>query len=140
MKMTDIRYQRLLHGLILCFWAPTAFGAGTLMETLEGYTVAVLLILAFISTLAGMTALVLSIDKQLRINGKLPDYIVVHVAAHLLASWLGGIVAVFLAEATDLGDWNLLLLVLAFSFSGVKLLEKYIDRIVDRFLPEGKTL
>ena len=138
MKMTDIRYQRLVHGLIWAFWVPSSFAAGTLMDTLKDYTVAVLCILAFISTLAGMTALVLSIDKELRKTGKLPQYLVVYVSAHLMASWLGGVIAVFISEAANLGDWSLLLMVLAFSFSGVKLLEGRIERIIDRFLPAEK--
>lgn len=96
--------------------------------------------LMFISTLAGMTALVLSIDKELRTTGKLPQYLAVYITAHLMASWVGGILAVFISEAANFGDWNLLLMVLAFSFSGVKLLERYIERIIDRFLPSEKVV
>lgn len=136
MKMTFTQYTRLIHITLAIMWPMTATAAVSLIEIWKGYTLGVLGVLILISTLAGLTALILNIDRGLRLTGKFPPFFFIHTLAHLLASWLGGILAVVLSEVTGRDGWTLLLLVLTFSFGGVKVLERIFERIIDKFLPE----
>lgn len=136
MKMTTTQYTRVIHVLLAMMWPFTATAAVSFIDSFHGYTPGILGILFFISTLAGLTALVLGMDRELRRTGKLPPYYGVYIVAHLLASWLGGVLAVFVGEAGEVQSWTLLTLVLAFSFGGVKVLERSLEKYIDQWLPK----
>lgn len=139
MKMSATPLVIFLSKLILLMcWPPTAYAAFNLMETFAGYDFVVLAILAFISTLAGLTSLALRLDKALRETGKPLVYPWIFVGSHMLASWCGAMLAVLIAIAGEISEATLLLMVLVFSFAGVKALEGAAESIIGKYLPTNK--
>ncbi len=130
------RYLTILLKLVLLLcWPPTAFAAVTILATLEEQGWAVFGVLLFISTLTGLTALAIRLDKELRETGKALQHPWIFVCSHMLASWTGAMLAFFLAESLGMNDWTELMLVLAFSFGGVKALEKVVENLIDKYIP-----
>lgn len=123
--------------LLFAVWPTAAYAAVTIMNTLEGLTWAIVGILFFISTLAGLTSLVYRLDKEVRHSGKPMVAPLMFAAVNMLGAWTAAVFAFFVAEGTNLGDWTELGLVLVFSFGGARLLERAVDKYIDKYLGAG---
>lgn len=122
-----------LKAALALTWPATTYGAVTIMNTLEGLSWAIIGVLFFISTLAGITSLVVRLDKEIRSTGKPITAPVLFAAVNMLGAWTAAVFAFFVAEGTSLGDWTELGLVLIASFGGARVLETAADRYLDRY-------
>lgn len=107
------------------------------MSSLEGLTWAIVGILFFISSLAGLTALVYRLDREVRRTGKPLVAPILFAAVNMLGAWTAATFAFFLAEGLGLSDWVELGLILIFSFGGAQVLEKTVDRYLDKYVGTG---
>jgi hypothetical protein len=129
--------------LLLTLWAPVALAVGAL-ATPAAPVVAValevspllLLISAALSTLSGATALLLRIDRELTAA---PDRPLprpwLFCSAHMLGSWLAGVMAFIGSQRADLSGWEVLFAVLVASFVGARAIEMVAERWLARFSP-----
>lgn len=123
--------------LLFTLWPPAAYAAVTIMSSLEGLTWAIVGILFFISSLAGLTALVYRLDREVRRTGKPLVAPILFAAVNMLGAWTAATFAFFLAEGLGLSDWVELGLILIFSFGGAQVLEKTVDRYLDKYVGTG---
>ncbi|WP_395055178.1 hypothetical protein [Polaromonas sp.] len=125
--MNPLYLRIVLRVMLLALWAPSlaiAASVITLNQTLGEVTFLVVGVVGVLSTLAGATALILRIDKELRDQpaAALPrPYL--FASAHMLGSWLAGALAFITAEAQDMNDWSELGLIVVASFSGARFIE-----------------
>ena len=124
--------KNLKFALVLS-WPATTYAAVTLMNTLEGLSWAIVGVLFFISTLAGITSLVVRLDKELRSTGKPITAPVLFAAVNMLGAWTAAVFAFFVAEGTGMNDWTELGVVLIASFGGARILETAADKYLDRY-------
>ena len=93
----------------------------------------VLMVLALIiSTLAGVTALLMRIDRELSAapNAPLPHPWIMS-ASHMTGAWLAGSLAFILSREYSFQVWNTLGFVLGASFGNAK----FIESMLERYLP-----
>lgn len=132
--MFRTRFVNAIKILLLAAWPPAAWAAVTIMNTLEGLTWAIVGILFFISTLAGLTSLVVRLDREVRTTGKPIVAPLLFAAVNMLGAWTAAVFAFFVAEGSGFNDWTELGLVLLCSFGGARVLEKATDKYLDRYL------
>lgn len=120
--------------LLLALYPLTAWAAVTIMNTLEGLTWGIVGILFFISSLAGLTALVVRLDREVRSTGKPIIAPVLFAAVNMLGAWTAATLAFFVAESWNFSDWSELGLILVASFGGARVLEKVTDKYLERYL------
>lgn len=133
--MSYIKFVRLaLHALLLAMWTPALAMAATMVtmeQTLQGVTLPVVMVVVMLSTLSGATALVLRIDRELRYSpeNKLPrPYL--FVSAHMLGSWVAGVLAFILGEGQNYNDWLEMALIIVASFLGAT----FIERVAEKYI------
>lgn len=105
----------------------------TLTGTIDQLTFGVFLIVFAISTLSGVTALVIRVDRELRDKPGQPlprPYL--FVACHMLPSWLAGLLAFFICESQNIGDWTELIVIALSAFTGSKFIEAAVEQYLKR--------
>lgn len=138
--MTNNYLRLVLRAMLVFLWVPAIACAATitLQTTLDEITWPVAMLVAFLSTLSGATALVVRIDRELRAQAS-PEPLRwpwLFTGAHMMGSWLAGASAFIVAEGQNLNDWLELGMIVAFSFVGAKAIEK----LAESFLGRASTL
>lgn len=132
-----LRYALTVLKLVIVMLWPLSVSAAVITGTVDpfiGITGMHVLVLSIISTLSGLTALTIRIDSELRTAGTetLPRP-TLFVSSHMLGSWLAGVAAVAISQASEFSVWNQITMVIIASFSGAKFVEKiseiYINKI-----------
>ena len=104
-----------------------------------GYDLApkiLLIVVIALSTLAGATALVIRIDRELRDKpGVVFERPTLFAVAHMLGSWLAGTLAFILAESQNMNDWGELGFIITASFMGAKFIELVAEKYLIKTLP-----
>lgn len=121
------------YGLFL-LWPTSTYAAVTILNTLEGLTWGIIGILFFISSLAGITSLVVRLDREIRRTGKPITAPMLFAAVNMLGAWTAAVFAFFVAEGTSMNDWTELGIILLASFGGARVLEKATDKYLERYL------
>lgn len=129
-----IRSLLLVKIALTVLWPTTAYAAVTIMSTLEGLTWGIVGILFFISSLAGITSLVVRLDREIRRTGRPVKAPLLFAAVNMLGSWTAAVFAFFVAEGSSMQDWTELGLILIASFGGARVLEKATDKYLERYL------
>ena len=130
----------MLWALLVLMWAPVlalaAPVANTSLELVLQVSPALVVIAVMLSSLSGVTALVIRIDREL---SAAPDKPLprpwLFCGAHMLGSWLAGTLAFLLAQQQAMDVWLGLGLVIAASFIGAKFVEGVAERYLARILP-----
>lgn len=123
-----------LRVLLLMAWPAAAWAAVTVMNTLEGLTWGIVGVLFFISSLAGLTSLVVRLDREVRSTGKPVVAPMLFAAVNMLGAWTAATFAFFVSEGSNFGDWMELGTVLIASFGGARVLEKVTDKYLEKYL------
>lgn len=143
-KLTARRLRASLWALIACMWSPLlifpAFAAGQttgpVVEALIAIPPALVGITWVLSTLAGATALVIRIDREL---SAAPDKPLprpwLFCTAHMLGSWLAGALAFIVGQQQQMDVWLALGVVITFSFTGAKSIEWVAERYLAKVAP-----
>jgi len=124
----------LLIKIYAVLWPTSAYAAVTIMNTLEGLSWGIVGILFFLSSLAGITALVVRLDREIRVTGKPVTAPILFAAVNMLGAWTAAAFSFFVAEGSGMNDWTELGLILIASFAGARLLEKATDKYLERYL------
>lgn len=125
--------------LVLC-WASCA-AAATLALSQPGVPLdpVLLIICGAISTLAGATTLAIRVNKLIMDRPEQPLVRPWFFAiAHMLGSWLAGVVAFLGGRINSSGDDTLMLAVLLMSFLGATGVEKVAEMYLPKVLPQAK--
>ena len=131
-------YLRLVLWLMVALlWVPVLAMAAPAVRDDPGMVLMVspllLAVTMFVSTLAGVTALLTRIDREL---SAAPDKPLPHpwifCAAHMAGSWLAGTAMFFAAQDAGMGVWKGLGLVVIGSFAGAKLIELAAERLMGK--------
>lgn len=136
----SVQYLRaVMHALLVILWTPAVVYAGTssLQHTIDTVSGSLILVLALLSSLSGATALVMRIDKQLRVapDARLP-LPWLFAASHMLGSYMATALAFMLIEGSGmLTGWHELAFITTASFMGAK----FIELVVEKFLLKGFT-
>lgn len=119
---------------LLVIWPSAVWAASiTLGATIDQLTPGVFMIVFALSTLAGVTALVMRIDRELRATPGQPlprPYL--FIACHMLPSWLAGLLAFFICESQNIGDWTELIVIVLSAFTGSKFIEAAVEQYLKR--------
>lgn len=138
------RLRASLWALIACMWSPllalpalaAAPGTSQVVEALISIPPALVVISLVLSTLAGATALVIRIDREL---SAAPDKPLprpwLFSAAHMLGSWLSGSLAFIVGQQQQMDVWLALGVVITFSFTGAKSIEWVAERYLTKAVP-----
>ena len=105
--MNRVTVLMMVKLVLVVLWPTTAYAAVTIMNTLEGLTWGIVGILFFISSLAGITSLVVRLDREIRFTGKPVTAPVLFAAVNMLGAWTAAVFAFFvrhLAQASRVGD------------------------------------
>lgn len=131
----------VLKLIIILLWpltvsAAVATGA---VDPFIGITGMQVLVMSIISTLSGLTALTIRIDKELnKFKNKSLPRPTLFVSSHMLGSWLAGILAVAISQHNDFNIWTQISIVICASFTGAKFIEKiseiYVGKIEEKEL------
>lgn len=139
--MTPQYISLVLKFLVLLLWCPTAAWAATvtLNQTLSSINGGTLFLIWALSSLSGATALVWRVDKELRAapGAKLP-LPWLFASAHMLGSWLAGVLAFLICESQNMDDWFELGAIVCASFMGAKFIELVAEKYLARMLPPPK--
>ncbi|XXQ55608.1 hypothetical protein ACA040_004326 [Xenophilus aerolatus] len=134
-QLTAPKLRRIIWGLIAGMWLPWPAVAAVMAATADDplNIPPVLLLLALvISSLAGATALLMRIDREL---SAAPDKPLprpwLMCASHMAGSWLAGTLAFIVGRQGSLDVWTTLGLVLTASFIGAK----FIESMAERYMP-----
>ncbi len=132
--MTTRYISICLRALLLLMWAPAALATGVIViDAGVQVSLALVGVSMLLSTLSGATALVLRLDRELR---QAPDAPLIKpwlfCTAHMLGSWLAGIVAFIGATSAGLDVWLKLSSVVLGSFLGAKFLEARAEAFAGR--------
>lgn len=126
---------------LMCLWPGVVFAASiTLSATINQLTPGVYAIVFALSTLAGATALVMRIDRELRATPGQPlprPYL--FVASHMLGSWTAGVLAFFMCESQNVGDWAELIVIVLSAFTGAKSIEAVAEQYLKRITAKDRT-
>ena len=131
-------YLRLVLWLMVALlWVPVLAMAAPAVREDPGMVLMVspllLAVTMFVSTLAGVTALLIRIDREL---SSAPDRPLPHpwifCAAHMGGSWLAGTSMFFAAQDASMSVWKGLGLVVVGSFAGAKLIELAAERLMGK--------
>ncbi len=131
--MTTTYLLTALRIMMVLLWMPALAFAGTvtIQATLDGVTASAFAIVALLSSLSGATALVWRIDKLLReAPGATLPRPGLFAIAHMLGSWLAGVLAVITAEGQDMNDWMELGFIVIASFMGAKFVEYIAEKTI----------
>ncbi len=136
-QLTAPKLRRLIWGLIVAIWLPLlalpAFAAAQsgLADPLNIPPVLMVLALV-ISSLAGATALLMRIDREL---SAAPDKPLLRpwlmCASHMAGAWLAGTLAFIVSRQASFEVWTTLGFVLTASFANAK----FIESMLERYLP-----
>lgn len=132
-------YTPLSQLLLFVLWPSTAIAAVSLIEFFQGSSIWLAVVLAVISTLSGLTSLILSLEEELKTTQELPKYLKLYILARILGSWLGGLIGAALSNSLgfNFGGWGLLLSVIGFSFAGIQAVKKLTSGLMERQLPQN---
>ncbi len=132
--MTYWQLQRRITIMLAAGWPSALVWASnvTLTQTLSSLSFTVCALVAVLSTLSGLTALAMRIDAELRTSASrvLPRPWL-FASAHMLGSWLAGILMFAVGEANNINDWVEIILIILGSFGGAKTIEY----MTERYLP-----
>jgi LydA holin phage, holin superfamily III len=119
---------------LILVWPSVCWAASiTLSTTINQLTPGVFMIVFALSTLAGVTALVMRIDRELRaMPGQPLPRPYLFVACHMLPSWLAGLLAFFICESQNVGDWVELILIVLSAFTGSRSIEAAVEQYLKR--------
>lgn len=148
-QLTAPHLRRLIWCFIAFVWSPLALlPAVAAVLPAVGQAVAdplntppLLMVLAVvISTLAGATALLIRIDRELTAapDKPLPRPWIM-CASHMAGAWLAGVLAFIVCRQADTGVWWTLGYVLLASFASAKFLEISVERILPSRLVHPST-
>lgn len=131
-------YTSLIHLWLLATWPSTAMAAVSLLDFFKGSTIWLAVVLAVISSLSGLTSLILSLEDELKVNHKLPEYLKLYIIARILGSWLGGLIGAALSNSFELNfdGWGLLLSVIGFSFAGIHAVKRLTSGLMTKQFPQ----
>lgn len=113
--------------LLLAAISPAARAAGLA----EGFQVPALLagVSMILSTLAGITALLIRVERELSAAPDRPlPRPFLFCAAHMTGSWLAGILAFIVNQAQEMPPWWGLGIVIGASFAGAKAVEMWAEK------------
>jgi hypothetical protein len=116
--------------VVILFAVPMAARAAALAE---GFQVPGLLLTVslFLSTLAGITALLIRVERELSAAPDQPlPRPMLFCFAHMSGSWLAGTLAFIINQAQELNVWYGLGLVIGASFIGAKFVELWAEKVV----------
>jgi len=116
--------------VVILLAVPMAARAAALVE---GFQVPGLLLAVsmFLSTLAGITALLIRVERELSAAPDQPlPRPMLFCAAHMGGSWLAGLLAFIINQAQQFNVWYGLGLVIGASFAGAKFVEMWAERAV----------
>lgn len=124
-----------INALLVVLWMPALAWAGsiTLDKTIASVSPMVLVAVMVLSTLAGVTALLLRIQAELKASGGPLPQPWLFAAAHMSGSWLAGLLAFAIGEAGNMNDWTELIFVIVGSFLGAK----FIEKVAEKYLPSA---
>lgn len=138
-QLTAPRLRWILWGSILLLWGPlilllAVIPVAVRAQSVEaGFQVPVLLfgVSMFLSTLSGLTALLVRVERELSAAPDRPLLRpVLLVSVHMSGSWLAGILAFILNQANSWPAWPGLAFVVALSFVGAKGVEWYVEKVM----------
>lgn len=137
-QLTAPKLRRIIWGLIAAIWLPllalpafAAVGQSSLSDPLNIPPVLMVLALV-ISSLAGATALLMRIDREL---SAAPDKPLLRpwlmCASHMAGAWLAGTLAFIVSGQASFEVWTTLGFVLTASFANAK----FIESMLERYMP-----
>ncbi len=131
----------LIRALLVALWVPTAAMAATLTfeQSFDSMSAGFVAMVGFLACLGGVTALLISIEHELRAapDARLPRP-ALFVAINLMGSLLAGAVSFMGAEGMGLNKWIELMAVTAASFYGARFIERVADAILNRAGATGR--
>lgn len=130
-------YLRIALWVLLVFaWAPALAASALALRLSDGVEISVaLLVSAFaLSSLAGATALVFRLDRELR---RAPDEPLLRpwlfCAMHMLGSWLSGTLCLLVTQSvTGVDVWYKLAAIVMASFAGARYVEAKTEAFISR--------
>lgn len=138
-QLTAPYLRFVLWGIGLLLWLPVAAIlvsvplSARAAALAEGFQVPGLLLAVsmFLSTLAGVTALLIRVERELSAapNQPLPRPLL-FCAAHMTGSWLAGMLAFIVNQAQELNAWWGLGAVIVMSFLGAKAVEWWAEKML----------
>lgn len=144
--MTARQIIVIMRCMLILLWVPTTAWAAQvpLSDTLRSIDIATIAVVFALSSLAGATALVLRIEKELRptAEGEPPRKLPrpwLFSTAHMLGSWQAGVLALAVSEGMEINNWAKLVLIICAGFSGAKFIEWITEKYLSKILPPGNT-
>ncbi len=132
-------YTFIIHLCLAIMWPSTAMGAVSLLEFFKESSILLAVILTVISTLSGLTSLILSLEDELKTHQQLPSYLKMFITARIVWSWLGGLIGAALSNSlgANFDGWGVLLCVIGFSFAGIGTVKKLTSSLMAKQFPQG---
>lgn len=129
---------RAIYAFVAVLWPTLTFAAAsTFGSTFEGVGLAAWLMVLVLSTVAGLTALLNRVGKELQTESdrehKIPS-LRVFVAANLFGSWLTGLFFFLICEHFNTPDFLQAAVVIGASYVGARLIERTMEGVVDKAL------
>ncbi len=121
---------RFIRVFLLLAWPATLFAAQSLQSAIVGVSWVTWLLLAVLSTLSGVTALLWRLadmrkDETMPVPRRLP----LLIASQMLCSWLAGILAFVIAMHLEIPEWWMCASIIIASFSGSRFIDKVSERL-----------
>ena len=132
--------RRDLWAFVALLWMPVVVLAtplGSSVDVLLAIPPTLAVITVLLSTLSGATALATRIDRELSAAPDKPlKRLWLTCIANMLGSWLTGSLGFVLAQSQHMDVWLGLGIVIAFSFSGAKVIESVTEKYLGKVLPD----
>ena len=126
---------RAVNTFLVILWPTLTFAASsTFGTTFQGVGWAAWLMVIVLSTVAGMTALLNRIAKELQNDGTQPHIpsLRLFIASNLFGSWLTGLFFFLVCEHFDVPDFLEAAAVIGASYAGARLIERAMEGVVDK--------
>ena len=120
-------WLRALRLVMWVLWPATTWATSiTLDATLRSVPLLAWLMVCILSTVAGLAALLA------KMRDETPPRVVVFVGAHMLGSWLAGLLLFFAGEAGDINDFVEAVSIALGSYAGARLMDRWADKFTDK--------
>lgn len=131
---THKRALLAVKAVVYTLWPVTTLAAqitlGTTLSTVPALAWLMVFILSTVSSLAALLN---------KLKTDTPSHVKTYVAAHMLGSWLAGVLTFFVMEAADLADFTEAVGIALAAYAGARLMDKWADAFVSKFAAQPGT-
>lgn len=118
---------RAIKAVVYTLWPATTWAAQiTLGTTLATVPALAWLMVFILSTVSGLAALLN------RLKTDTPEHLKTYVAAHMLGSWVSGVLMFFVMEAADVADFSEAVGIALAAYAGARLMDRWADAFVTK--------